>query len=106
MCQWIRAELGVEVPLHFTRFHPMYKIQNLPSTPVKTLEDARAIAREAGLHYVYLGNVPGHEGENTYCPKCHQVVIGRVGFHIIKNVLKKGACPACGHRIPGVWEPV
>jgi pyruvate formate lyase activating enzyme len=106
MCQWIKAELGVEVPLHFTRFHPMYKIQNLPSTPVKTLEEARTIAREAGLHYVYLGNVPGHEGENTYCPKCHQVVIGRVGFHIVKNVLKKGACPACGHRIPGVWEMV
>jgi pyruvate formate lyase activating enzyme len=106
MCGWIKAELGVEVPLHFTRFHPMYKIQNLPSTPVKTLEEAHTIAREAGLHYVYLGNVPGHEGENTYCPKCKEVVIGRVGFHIVKNVLKKGACPACGHRIPGVWERV
>ncbi len=104
MCRWIKAELGVEVPLHFTRFHPMYKIQNLPSTPVKTLEEARIIARETGLNYAYLGNVPGHEGENTYCPKCNEVVIGRVGFHIIKNGLKKGACPTCGHRIPGVWE--
>mgnify|MGYP000959974379 FL=1 len=104
MCRWIKAELGVEVPLHFTRFHPMYKIQNLPSTPVKTMEEARVIARETGLNYAYLGNVPGHEGENTYCPKCNEVVIGRVGFHIIKNGLKKGACPTCGHRIPGVWE--
>ena len=106
MCGWIKSELGVEVPVHFTRFHPMYKIQNLPSTPVKTLEEARAIARQTGLHYVYLGNVSGHEGENTYCPKCQEVVIGRVGFHIIKNALKKGACPSCGHRIPGVWEAV
>lgn len=106
MCRWIKTELGVEVPLHFTRFHPMYKIQNLPSTPVKTLEDARAIARETGLHYVYLGNVSGHEGENTYCPKCHEMVIGRVSYHIFKKSLKKGACPVCGHRIPGVWEQV
>jgi pyruvate formate lyase activating enzyme len=70
------------------------------------MEEARAIARETGLHYVYLGNVSGHEGENTYCPKCKEVVIGRVGFHITKNVLKKGSCPSCGHRIPGVWEVV
>jgi len=106
MCQWVKSELGAEVPLHFTRFHPMYKIQNLPATPVKTLENARAAAREAGLHYVYLGNVSGHEGENTYCPGCGEIVIGRVGYHIVKNVIKRGACPTCGHRIPGVWEPI
>ncbi len=104
MCQWIKAELGVGVPVHFSRFHPMYKIKNLPSTPVKTLETARNIARETGLHYVYLGNVPGNEGESTYCPGCGELVIRRIGYHIIKNVIKGGKCPKCGHVIPGVWE--
>jgi pyruvate formate lyase activating enzyme len=106
MCQWIKSELGVTVPVHFSRFHPMYKIKNLPSTPVKTLEQARDVARDIGLHYVYLGNVPGHEGENTYCPGCGDVLIRRAGFHIVKNVLKAGKCPACGLAIPGVWEMI
>ena len=104
MCQWIKSELGVEVPVHFSRFHPMYKIKNLPSTPVKTLENARKIAQKMGLHYVYLGNVPGNEGENTYCPGCGEVLIRRVGYHILKNVIKGGRCQKCGHVIPGVWE--
>lgn len=104
MCRWIRSELGDSVPVHFSRFHPMYKIKNLPSTPVKTLENARAVARQAGLHYVYLGNVPGHEGENTYCPGCGEVLIARTGFYIVKNVLREGKCPSCGLAIPGVWE--
>ena len=106
MCKWIRSELGVDVPIHFSRFHPMYKIKNLPSTPVKTLETARSIARDVGLHYVYLGNVPGHEGENTYCPSCGKVMIGRVGYHIITNVLKDGTCPYCKQLIPGVWQTI
>ena len=106
MCQWIKAELGVQVPVHFSRFHPMYKIKNLPSTPVKTLETARKVAREVGLHYVYLGNVPGNEGESTYCPGCGEVVIRRIGYHIIKNAIKGGKCPKCGHVIPGVWEKI
>ena len=104
MCEWIKSELGVDVPIHFSRFHPMYKIQNLPSTPVKTLETARTIALDVGLHYAYLGNVPGHEGESTYCPGCGKVLIRRVGFHIVTNVLKGGACPSCNRLIPGVWE--
>ena len=106
MCQWIQSELGGSVPVHFTRFHPMYKIKNLPSTPLKTLEQARTVARETGLHYVYLGNVPGHEGENTYCPGCNELLIRRAGFHIVKNVLKAGSCPRCGRAIPGVWERI
>jgi pyruvate formate lyase activating enzyme len=106
MCQWIKSELGATVPVHFSRFHPMYKIKNLPSTPIKTLEQARAVARDIGLHYVYLGNVPGHEGENTYCPGCGELLIGRVGYHIVKNVLKAGKCPSCGLAIPGVWEKI
>jgi pyruvate formate lyase activating enzyme len=104
MCQWIKSELGVEVPVHFSRFHPMYKIKNLPSTPVKTLENARKVARKIGLHYVYLGNVPGNEGENTYCPSCGEVLIRRIGYHILKNTIKAGRCLTCGHVIPGVWE--
>lgn len=104
MCQWIKNELGVDVPLHFSRFHPMYKIKNLPSTPVKTLENARKIAREIGLHYVYLGNVAGNEGENTYCPSCGELLIRRIGYHIVSNLVGNGKCPKCGHVIPGVWQ--
>jgi len=106
MCQWIKSALGVEVPVHFSRFHPMYKITNLPSTPVKTLENARKIAKEVGLHYVYLGNVPGNEGEHTYCPGCGEVLIKRIGYHILKNAIKAGKCSVCGHVIPGVWEKI
>ena len=104
MCQWVKSELGVEAPIHFTRFHPMYKIKNLPSTPVKTLERARNVGREVGLHYVYLGNVRGHEGENTYCPRCGEVLIGRVGYYITKNLISSGKCSSCGQLIPGVWQ--
>ena len=104
MCQWIKSNLGVEVPVHFSRFHPMYKIKNLPSTPVKTLENARKIAKEVGLHYPYLGNVPGNDGENTYCPGCGEVLIKRIGYHILKNNIRGGKCPACRHVIPGVWD--
>jgi len=103
MCQWIKSELGAEVPVHFSRFHPMYKIINLPSTPIKTLENARNIAKRAGLHYVYIGNVPGHEGESTYCPGCGEVVIKRIGYSILKNAIKAGKCSNCGWIIPGVW---
>jgi pyruvate formate lyase activating enzyme len=106
MCEWIKSELGVEVPIHFTRFHPMYKIKNLPSTPVKTLENARKVAKALGLQYVYLGNVRGHEGENTFCPGCGEVLIRRIGYYILKNAIKGGKCSACGHLIPGVWERI
>jgi pyruvate formate lyase activating enzyme len=104
MSRWIRARLGSDVPVHFTRFHPMYKIKNLPPTPVSTLERARKIALEEGIHYVYIGNVPGHEGEHTYCPNCHKAVIKRMGFLIIENRLKAGKCSFCNYSIPGVWE--
>ncbi len=104
MCEWIKSELGVNVPIHFSRFHPMYKIKNLPSTPVKTLETAHAIARDVGLHYVYLGNVTGHKAESTFCPGCGKVLIERVGYHVVRNALQGGACPSCKRIIPGVWE--
>lgn len=113
MCKWIVENLGREVPIHFSRFWPQYKMRNLSPTPVKTLEMAKRIAREEGLKYVYIGNVPGHGGENTYCPKCRRLLIQRVGFHVLRNNLSyaftrgkiEGRCKYCGARIPGVWEP-
>ena len=103
MARWIKAELGPDVPLHFSRFHPTYKIKNLPPTPVSTLERSHAIAREEGLNFVYCGNVPGHPAESTYCPGCEKVLIKRYGYTILENNLSNGKCPACGRAIPGVW---
>ncbi len=104
MCRWIAENLGKDVPLHFSRFHPMYKIRNLPPTPLKTLETCLAIAANAGLHYVYLGNIPGHPAESTYCPGCSRVVIRRIGYSIVENKIREGKCSECGHPIPGVWK--
>ena len=104
MCRWILDHLGPDVPIHFTRFHPQYKIQNLPRTPVKTLARQREMALEAGLHYAYAGNVPGDPGENTSCHKCKTLLIQRMGFQVVKNVLDKGKCPKCQTAIPGVWD--
>jgi len=103
MCLWIRDELSPSVPLHFTRFFPMYRLRNLPPTPVKTLERAREIALEVGLHYVYLGNVPGHPAENTYCPRCGRLLIERKGFFVTRFELKEGRCPRCQRKIEGIW---
>jgi len=104
MCKWMVQELGKDVPLHFTRFHPMYLLKNLPPTPVSTLEGAREIALEEGMSFVYVGNVPGHKGEHTYCPDCKQVLIERVGYRIIQMNLKGNKCKFCGRAIPGVWS--
>jgi len=104
MCRWISENLGPDVPLHFTRFSPNYRLMNLPSTPVATLEQAIGIAREAGLHYVYIGNVFGHEDDNTLCPNCGKLLIRRAGFDVVENNVKDGRCRFCGQEIPGVWE--
>ena len=104
MCDWVASELGPDVPLHFTRFHPTYKIRNLPPTPVRTLERCRRTGLDKGLRYVYAGNVPGHPGENTYCPKCGKPVITRLGFRIAEMNLTDGTCAACGTPIAGVWK--
>lgn len=104
MSEWVVDRLGPNVPMHFTRFHPMYRITNLPSTPVSTLERCRKIALEAGVRYVYAGNVPMHPGENTYCHECSQELIRRVGFQIASNRINDGKCPKCGTEIPGVWS--
>jgi pyruvate formate lyase activating enzyme len=103
MCKWMVKDLGKDVPLHFTQFHPMYLLKNLPVTPVSTLEKAREIALEEGMNFVYVGNVPGHKGENTYCPACKKAVIERYGYTITQMNLKDGKCKFCGKVIPGVW---
>ena len=102
--RFIAGELGPAVPWHVSRFHGDYRMARTPSTPLETLELACKIGKEAGLHYVYAGNVPGRTDENTYCPGCGKALIERVGFSIRRNELRDGACPVCAHRIEGVWE--
>ncbi len=104
MSKWVVANLGADVPMHFTRFHKMYRLKNLPDTPVKTLETARKVALDAGVHYAYAGNVWGHPGENTYCHSCGIVLIRRLGFRVAANRIGQGGkCPKCKTAIPGVW---
>jgi len=104
MCLWIKHNLGTDVPLHFNRFLPAYKLTKLPFTPVETLEQARSIALEVGLEYVYIGNVPGHPAANTFCPGCGGKLIGRRGLTITQDNLREGRCPACGYQVPGIWK--
>jgi pyruvate formate lyase activating enzyme len=104
MARFIRNEVGADVPLHFTRFRPAYRMMNVPSTPVKTLERAREAAMAEGLHFVYVGNVLGHPGNHTYCPGCRTIVVKRSGLSLLDNKLKAGKCPGCGRAIPGMWS--
>ena len=104
LCQWVTENLSDQVPIHFTRFHPTYLMTNLPPTPVKTLEKAYDIALQSGLKFPYIGNVPGHRGEKTYCPVCGRIVIDRSGFRISGLKLDHGKCGYCGGAIPGVWS--
>jgi pyruvate formate lyase activating enzyme len=103
LAKWVVGELGPDVPVHYTRFHPDYQLRNLPPTPVSTLERARDIAMDQGIHYPFVGNVPGHAGNHTYCPACGEVVIKRHGFFIQENNIQNGGCKKCGHPIAGVW---
>ena len=103
LSRWIKQYLGRDIPLHFTRFHPYYLLKNLPSTPVKTLERAHAIARAEGLNYVYIGNVPGHPTEHTVCPGCNQILVNRSGYYIRDVQIQNGHCKKCNQQIPGVW---
>ena len=103
MCLWIRKELGPDTPIHFSRFYPLYKLKTLPPTPVSTLEKTREAAASAGLEYVYVGNIPGHTAENTFCPKCKKMVIQRTGYMVGEINLKDGKCKYCGKPIPGIW---
>ncbi|MFH1136065.1 MAG: AmmeMemoRadiSam system radical SAM enzyme [Pseudomonadota bacterium] len=103
MAAWIKKNLGDSIPIHFTRFHPMYKLLNLPPTPVSTLEACHAAAKSEGLKYVYVGNVPGHPLECTYCHNCGEMVVRRTGLWAVESHLDHGACPKCRTAIPGVW---
>lgn len=103
MAKWIKENLGDDVPLHFSRFSPMYKLQNLPPTPLETVVRAREIAMEQGLKYVYTGNVVYPKGETTYCPESGEIAIERQGYMITTNNLIDGRCPS-GEEIPGIWQ--
>jgi pyruvate formate lyase activating enzyme len=104
LARWIKENLGSETPLHFSGFYPQYKMRNLPSTSLETLEMAREIGISEGLYYVYIGNVRSKEGENTYCPDCKGLLIERIGYTILQNRLRDGRCPDCGREIYGVWK--
>lgn len=104
MCRWLFNNGFRDTPLHFSRFQPMYKLEQLPPTPVSTLDKAWEIAREEGIEYVYIGNVPGTHASDTRCAGCGKKVVERVGYRITVNNLEGGKCKFCGSAIPGVWE--
>ena len=104
LARFVKQDLGPDVPVHFTRFHPSYRLMNLPSTPVATLDRAVQIAKAEGLNFAYVGNVPGHAAESTYCPSCAKMLIHRVGLAVVENRLKDGRCPDCRRAIPGIWS--
>ncbi len=104
MSRWIREELGSDTILHLTRFYPRYKLRSLPPTPLESLMEARNAAMAEGLHYVYIGNVPGNPAQDTRCPKCDNLLIHRDGYQVLTQGLKAGACGRCGEAIPGTWS--
>ncbi|PLY02391.1 MAG: AmmeMemoRadiSam system radical SAM enzyme [Desulfuromonas sp.] len=101
---FIAQEMGEATPWHVTAFYPTYKMLDEPPTPVEALARARKIGLDAGLQYVYTGNIPGADGENTLCPKCKKVVVGRHGFRLIDNNLSDNRCRFCMAPIDGIWQ--
>ena len=104
MCNWLAKNGLANYPLHFDRFHPEYKLTQLSATPIGVLTMAREIAISEGIKYVYIGNVPGLDAQNTYCPKCHDLVVERHGFSVLQKNLVKGCCSKCGEKLPGIWQ--
>jgi pyruvate formate lyase activating enzyme len=100
---WIKKYLGIDTPLHYSRFHPQYLLKNLPPTPEHTLQKAFDISRAEGLEYVYLGNLTGHLAESTYCPGCGTILIERNGYSILKYNLNGNHCRTCNREIPGLF---
>ena len=101
MATWIKDYLGPDTPFHLLRFHPDYKMTTIPATDIQTMEKAYMTAKHAGLNYVYLGNIPGHPSENTYCPNCDTTLIKRNSFDIIQwSLTADMRCPVCGQQIP------
>lgn len=103
MCDWLLDNNLGSYPLHFSRFHPTYKLTQLPSTPVQVLNKAHEIAVNAGIKYVYIGNVPGSKAQDTYCPSCKKIIIERKGYTILQNNITNNSCKYCGEAINGVW---
>jgi pyruvate formate lyase activating enzyme len=103
LVDWITGEIGPDVPIHFTRFHPDYQLLNLPPTPVATLERFRNYAMGKGIRYAYVGNVPNHPGNHTYCPRCGKAVIERSSIFITGLNMEHGRCKYCAKEIAGVW---
>jgi pyruvate formate lyase activating enzyme len=104
MCVWLVQEVSPDVPIHFSRFYPNYKLEHLPPTPLETLKEARDIALQVGLKYAYIGNVQEHEGQNTVCPKCGKIIVERVGYKILSYNMSKDRCSFCNERIYGHWR--
>ena len=104
ICGWLSENGFSDTPLHFSRFHPQYKLQKLPVTPVQTLQSAKDLAISEGIDYVYIGNVPGNDSAHTYCPNCQQMLVERSGYHIMNNHIQNNSCPNCSTPVPGVWN--
>jgi pyruvate formate lyase activating enzyme len=104
LSRWVKMNLGADTPLHFSGFYPRYQMRNLPPTSLRTLETARKIAMDEGLHFVYISNVASKEGQNTYCPGCKKLLVERSGYTILQNRISQGGCPDCGREIYGVWK--
>ncbi|HEY5499670.1 MAG TPA: AmmeMemoRadiSam system radical SAM enzyme [Bacteroidales bacterium] len=103
MCDWLVANGFEDTPLHFSRYFPAFKLHHLPATSEQSLLQAKKIAEATGIKYVYIGNIPGLHGENTYCPHCRHLLVERSGYVVRQNALDSGCCAFCGTRIPGVW---
>jgi pyruvate formate lyase activating enzyme len=105
MASWVREELGPDVPMHFTAFHPDWRMRNVPPTPPATLRRARRIAREEGIRHAYTGNVLDRSGQSTLCQECGSELIGRSGYALVSWGLRDGGfCDRCGCRCPGRFE--
>jgi pyruvate formate lyase activating enzyme len=104
LCGWVVENLGVETPLHFSRFFPQNQLMHLPPTPPETILRAREIALEVGLHFVYVGNMHCDEGESTLCPGCGTLLVERSGYTVRRNGLENGRCPECHMAVNGIWE--
>lgn len=104
MCLWLAENGFSDTPLHFSRFFPTYQLTDRPPTSEKSLQEAKNIAEHAGIKYVYIGNLQHAQGENTFCPNCHNLLVERQGFNVIKNLITKGKCNVCDEAIAGVWE--
>ncbi len=104
MCKWFVKNKLNKYPLHFLRFQPMHKLTHLPQTPAETLEKARKIALEEGMQYVYVGNIPDIDSQNTFCHKCKKLLVSRKGYFNLENNIENGKCKFCRNKIPGVWS--